>query len=150
MASYPSFSFCLAVSPSACIEQMYSEGRYLLLMHPLCVRIGCLLRRPALVYSQITIFSFFIFAPLSFVLDLSQSCARKVLRGTVRLTVYNYANYHISGQSNVWTDLLGLSNLYVHPGMILHGPFKSKINNIHIIFDFDILIIQVDTVIQSL
>lgn len=49
----------------------------------------------------------FIFDPLSLIPDLSQSCVRKVLRWAVRLSIYNYVCYHISGEDNVWADLLG-------------------------------------------
>lgn len=49
----------------------------------------------------------FIFDPLSIVPDLSQSSLKKVLRWAVRMSNYNYTCVHISGEDNVWADLLG-------------------------------------------
>ena len=48
----------------------------------------------------------FLFDPLSLAPDLSQSSLRKVIRWAVRLCIYNYACIHISGDDNVWADLL--------------------------------------------
>lgn len=49
----------------------------------------------------------FIFDPLSIMPDLSQSSLKKVLRWAVRMSIYNYTCVHISGEENVWADLLG-------------------------------------------
>lgn len=49
----------------------------------------------------------FIFDPLSIVPDLSQSSLKKVLLWAVRMSIYNYTCVHISGEDNVWADLLG-------------------------------------------
>lgn len=48
----------------------------------------------------------FISNPLSLLPDLSQSSVHKVLRRAVRLSIYNYVCHHISGENNVWADLL--------------------------------------------
>ena len=49
----------------------------------------------------------FIFDPVAVMPDLSQSSVRKVLRGAVKLSAYNYMCIHIRGIDNVWADLLG-------------------------------------------
>ncbi len=49
----------------------------------------------------------FIFDPLSIIPDLTAGSVRKVLRWAVSLSWFNYVCYHISGQDNVWADLIG-------------------------------------------
>ena len=48
----------------------------------------------------------FLFDPLSVVPDMSQTTLRKVLRWAVRLSLYQYTCFHITGEDNVWADLL--------------------------------------------
>lgn len=48
----------------------------------------------------------FIFNPLTLVSDLSQSSIKKLIRWAVLLSYYNYICIHISGNENVWADLL--------------------------------------------
>lgn len=52
----------------------------------------------------------YIFDLLSIVPDMSQTTFRKDLRRAVRLTEYNYTCVHISGEDNIWADLLGRWN----------------------------------------
>ena len=47
----------------------------------------------------------FLFDPLSVVADMSQTTLRKVLRWAVRLSLYQYTCFHITGEDNVWADL---------------------------------------------
>lgn len=48
-----------------------------------------------------------IFDPLSIVPDMSQKSLKKVLRRAVRMSIYDYVRVHISGEYNVWANLLG-------------------------------------------
>lgn len=47
-----------------------------------------------------------LFDPLSVVPDPSQTTLRKALRWAVRLSLYQYRCYHITGEDTVWADLL--------------------------------------------
>lgn len=48
----------------------------------------------------------FLFDPTTVVANLSQTTFRKVLRWTVRLSVYNYKCMHNPGSDNVWADII--------------------------------------------
>ena len=48
----------------------------------------------------------FVFEPLAVQPDLCISSVKKVLRWTVRMSIYNYVTYHIKGKENVWSDLM--------------------------------------------
>lgn len=48
----------------------------------------------------------FLFDPLSFVSDMSQTTLRIVHRWPLRLSLYRYTCYHMEGDNNVWADLL--------------------------------------------
>lgn len=52
----------------------------------------------------------FIFDPLAVVANFSQVALRKIFRWAVPLCMYNYTCCHISGEDNVWADLLGRSS----------------------------------------
>lgn len=67
----------------------------------------------------------FIFDPLGIVTDLSQTSIRKVLLWAVLLSSYNYAFYHISGDDNVWADILGRWSAPVIHRLVLIPPLTS-------------------------
>lgn len=48
----------------------------------------------------------FIFDPVYIMPDTSQLTTREVLRWAVRLSAYNFVCHHITGEDNVWTDLV--------------------------------------------
>lgn len=47
-----------------------------------------------------------IFDRIAVMPDIGQATTRKVLHWTVRLSLYNYVCMHISGDDNVWADLM--------------------------------------------
>lgn len=48
----------------------------------------------------------FLFDPTAYVPDLTQAAIRKVIRWAVTISGYNYECVHISGEDNVWADLM--------------------------------------------
>lgn len=49
----------------------------------------------------------YIFDPTFVVSSISQTTVRKVLRGLLNLSIYNYTCIHITRQYNLWADLFG-------------------------------------------